>query len=173
MPGTKISTMRPSRTFRAPLFQTVFNRPLFPAFPDQDPLTQEMNKMISSVFGETPEFLSVEKFPALNLSEAKTEFTISAELPGMVAADVKIDYTDGVLTIRGEKTHEETKEEEDRKYYLWERRFGSFQRSIPFPGGIAEDKIFADFKDGILTVHLPKAEEAKAKSLEVPINATK
>jgi len=165
--------MRPSRTFRAPIFPTVFNRPLFSAFPDQDSLTQEMNKMISSVFGEAPEFASVENFPLLNLSEAKNEFTVSAELPGMTAGDVKIDYTDGVLTIRGEKTREESKEEDDRKFYLWERRFGSFQRSIPFPGGISEDKIFADFKDGILTVHLPKAEEAKAKTLEVPINSTK
>jgi HSP20 family protein len=163
--------MRPSRSVRAPLFTSVFNRPLFAGFPDEGTVTQEMNKMITSVFGEAPELISVDQFPSLNLSEAKNEFTVTAELPGMTAADVKIDYTDGVLTIRGEKTREETKEDDDRKYYMWERRFGSFQRSIPFPGGIAEDKISADVHDGVLTIHLPKAEEAKTKTREVPINS--
>jgi HSP20 family protein len=105
----------------------------------------------------------------MNLSEGKNEFTVTAELPGMTAKDVTIDYCDGVLTIRGEKEHEETKEEDDRTYYVWERRFGSFQRALPFPGGIAEDKIAADFKDGVLTVHLPKAEEAKTKKRQITV----
>jgi HSP20 family protein len=84
---------------------------------------------------------------------------------------VSIDYTDGMLTIKGEKVEEKTKEEDDRKWYLWERRYGSFQRALPFPGGIAEDKLRAEFKDGVLTVHLPKAEEAKTKRHHIPIVA--
>jgi HSP20 family protein len=87
----------------------------------------------------------------------------------MTEKDVTIDYCDGVLTIRGEKEEEETKEEDGRKYYVWERRFGSFQRALPFPGGVAEDKIAAEFKHGVLTVHLPKADEAKAKHRPIPV----
>jgi HSP20 family protein len=94
---------------------------------------------------------------------------VTAELPGMTQKDVTIDYCDGVLTIKGEKEHEETKGEDGKKYYLWERRFGSFQRALPFPGGIAEDGIAADFKDDVLTVHLPKSDDAKAKRRRIPI----
>jgi HSP20 family protein len=87
----------------------------------------------------------------------------------MTAADVKVEYSQGVLTVRGEKVKEETKED-DRKWYMWERRFGSFQRSLPFPGGIDEKKVAAEFKDGVLKVHLPKTEEAKTKHHTIPIS---
>jgi len=128
-----------------------------------------MNEMLGN-FPAFPE-ITAEKFPTLNVSEGKTEFTVTAELPGMTEKDVTVAYCDGVLTIRGEKQREEMKEEDDRKFYLWERRFGSFQRSLPFPGGISEEKMTAEFKNGILTIHLPKAEEAKAKERTIPINS--
>ncbi len=175
MKRTKITRRRPNLAtpfFRAPLFPA----PLFPA-PGFQSLTQaadqmgeRANEMMRSAFAGFPEFSAADRFPALNVSEAKNEFTVTAELPGMTAENVTVDFSDGVLSIRGEKEHEETKEEDDRKYYMWERRFGSFQRALPFPGGIAEDKIAAEFKDGVLTVHLPKAEEAKANLRPIPIS---
>jgi len=173
MPRTKITRRRPSPT----LFRTPFFSAPFFSGSDIPSLTQAAEEMsaraneMMQAFGGYPDFLGAEQFPALNVSEAKDEFTVTAELPGMTTKDVTIDYCDGVLTIRGEKEHEEKKEEDGRKYYMWERRFGSFQRALPFPGGIAEDKIAAEFKDGVLTVHLPKAEEAKTNHRAIPINA--
>jgi HSP20 family protein len=128
---------------------------------------------MASAFAGAPEFPSMDWFPAVNVSEADSEFTVTAELPGLTAKDVTVDFCDGTLTIRGEKTEEETKKENDRKYYRWERQFGSFQRSFPFPGGIDETKIAADFRDGILTVRLPKAEAAKVKHREIAITEKK
>ena len=165
------ATLAPRRSTAARKFPPSFFAPA--AFPSLSRAFQELNaqadELMQSAFSALPELPAGERFPALNLSEGKDEFTVSAELPGMTADDVTIDYCDGVLSIRGEKEHEETKKEDDRKFYLWERRFGSFQRSLPFPGGIAEDKIAAEFKDGVLTVHLPKADEAKAKRREIAV----
>ena len=175
MTRTKLTRRRPNlatQFFRAPLVPA----PLFPAsgFPSltqaAEEISERANEMMRAAFAGFPEFPAAEWLPALKVSEAKGEFTVTAELPGMTAKNVTVDYSDGVLTIRGEKEQEETKEEDDRKYYMWERRFGSFQRALPFPGGIAEDRIAAEFKDGVLTVHLPKAEEAKANHRPIPIS---
>jgi HSP20 family protein len=176
MPRTKITRRRPNPAatfFRTPLFPDPFLAT--PGFPTLAQAAEDMgeraNEMMRSAFAGLPDLAMVERFPALNVSEAKNEFTVTAELPGMTDKDVTVDYCDGVLTISGEKEHEEKKEEEGRKYYMWERRFGSFQRALPFPGGIAENKIDAQFKDGVLTVHLPKAEEATTNRKKIPINA--
>lgn len=167
MSRTKLARRRPSaaRT-SSPSMLAPSAFPFSRAFQE---LNEQADELMRSAFAGIPEFPTADRFPALNVSEGKDEFTVSAELPGMTAEDVTIDYCDGVLSIRGEKEHEETKEEDDRKYYLWERRFGSFQRSLPFPGGIADDKLSAEFKDGVLTVHLPKADEAKAKRREIAV----
>jgi HSP20 family protein len=173
MTHTKITRRRPNVAttfFRPPLF---FLPPMLDAdeFPSltkaAENISAHANELMKSAFGDFP---ALEQFPALNVSETKEEFKVTAELPGMTTKDVTIEYYDGILTIRGQKEHEETKEEEDRKYYMWERRFGSFQRALPFPGGIAEDKIAAEFKDGVLTVHMPKAEETKANHRQIPIS---
>jgi HSP20 family protein len=169
MPTTRLARRLPGSLtpfFPAPLFSAA----------DFPSLTQALNEMnarsnefMQTAFPEFPAIATGEKFPALNVSESKEEFTVSAELPGMGIKDVTVEYVDGVLSIRGEKEMEEKKEEEGRKYYMWERRFGSFQRALPFPGGIAEFKISAAFKDGLLTVHLPKAEDGKAKHQPIKI----
>jgi len=105
--------------------------------------------------------------PAVNVAETKDEFTVTVELPGMKLENVSVDFTDGMLTIRGEKMDEQTTKEDDRTIYMWERRFGSFQRTLPFPGGIDDKKVTADFKDGVLTVRLPQRAEAKPKQITV------
>lgn len=169
MPATRLTRRPPGLTtpfFPAPLFSAPGYPSLTQAFND---INARTNEMMQSVFPAFQTSSSAERFPAMNVSEAKEEFTATAELPGMTAKNVTVDFQDGMLTIRGEKETEETKEEEDRKYYMWERRFGSFQRAFPFPGGIAEDKISAAFKDGLLTVHLPKAEDGKAKHRPITI----
>ena len=172
MTRTKITRRRPNLTatfFRpAPFFlPPMFGADEFPSLTKAaEDISAHANELMKSTFGEFP---ALDQFPALNVSETKEEFKVTAELPGMTTKDVTIEYYDGMLTIRGEKEHEETKEEEDRKYYMWERRFGSFHRALPFPGGIAEEKITAEFKDGVLTVHMPKADEAKANHRQIAI----
>ena len=168
MPRTKLIRRQPA-TF-TPMFPTPFlSRTLSPLTATADELLAQADEMMRAAFGTLPIATRGEWFPAVNVSETKDELTITAELPGMSAKDISVDYTDGVLTIKGEKEQETTKEEEERRYYMWERRFGSFQRSLPFPGGIADDKIAAEFKDGVLTVHLPKTEEVKAAPHAIPI----
>jgi HSP20 family protein len=81
--------------------------------------------------------------------------------------DIAVKLSNGTLTIKGEK-HEE-KEEKKKDYYLSERRYGSFQRSFTVPDGVDEDKIEAAFKNGVLTVSLPKTPEAQKKEKQIAI----
>ncbi|MEW5915761.1 MAG: Hsp20/alpha crystallin family protein [Gemmatimonadota bacterium] len=166
MPRTKLA--KPNASPLVPFFPRLGST--FPSFED---FNKRAKELMTAALAGAPEFPPVDWFPAVNVSEADGEFTVTAELPGLTAKDVTVDFCDGTLTIRGEKTEEETKKEDDRTYYRWERQFGSFQRSFPFPGGIDEGKIAAEFKDGILTVHLPKAEEAKVKHREIAITEKK
>ncbi len=107
--------------------------------------------------------------PAVEIAETDTEFTVTAELPGMNAKDVTADFEDGYLTIKGEKS--ETKSEKDKKYYVWERSYGSFERSFSFPTAVEQDKIKATFENGVLTVVLPKAKETAVAGKKIAINA--
>jgi len=168
MPDTRITRRRTSAPlfFRAPFFSAPGFSSLAQAI---DEMTSPNNDFLQTAFTNFPGMSINDQFPAVNASESQTEFTVTAELPGMIASDVSVDYCDGVLTIKGEKVHEETKKEDDKKFYMLERRFGSFQRALPFPGGIADSNITAEFKDGILTVHLPKAEEDKITNRKIEI----
>jgi HSP20 family protein len=103
--------------------------------------------------------------PRVDITEDDKEFLIKAELPEMKREDVKVTVDDGVLAITGERKME--KEEKNRKYHRIEREYGTFLRSFTLPAGTAGDKVAADFKDGILKVHLPKEAKAAAKTVEV------
>ena len=140
----------------------------FGEFGDFNTRTQEL---FDEVFGKNFPVEAQGWVPAVNVAETKDEFTVTAELPGMKPENVSVDFTDGMLTVRGEKIDEKTEKEDDRTFYMWERRFGTFQRTLPFPGGIDDKKIAAEFKDGVLTVHLPKVEEVKPKRQAIPIAA--
>lgn len=98
--------------------------------------------------------------PPCDVYETEKEFVIKAELPGMKKEDVKVSLENDVLTIRGEhKFEEETKRE---NYHRLERNYGEFLRSFTLPNFVEPEKIDAQFKDGLLTLVLPKREEAKA-----------
>jgi HSP20 family protein len=107
--------------------------------------------------------------PAVDVSERDNGYEITAELPGMDASNVEVKYADGVLTIQGEKKEE--KEEKKKDYYKSERRFGSFERSFRLPDGIDADKIAADFKNGVLTIRLPKSAEARKNEKKITVKA--
>jgi HSP20 family protein len=108
--------------------------------------------------------------PRVNVSESEKEIQVTAELPGIDPKDVDVSLARDVLTIRGEK-QEEKKEEKDNYYHV-ERSFGSFSRSIPLPAGLVNaDQIDANFKNGVLTITLPKREEAQATTKRIAVKA--
>jgi HSP20 family protein len=105
--------------------------------------------------------------PSVDISETEGEYQIKAEIPDVKKEDVKVMVEDGVLTIQGERKQE--KEEKGKKYHRIERSYGSFVRTFSLPDVIQEDKVKAEFKDGVLNLHLPKSEKAKPKSIEVTV----
>ena len=141
-----------------------------------DPI-REMEEMQNRLFGRRlalkkdagEEALTVaEWLPAVDIAEDDKEYTIKVELPGVNKEDVRVSVEGGVLSITGERKAE--KEEKNKKYHRIERSYGSFARSFTLPEGAAGDKVGAEFKDGVLRVHLPKDEAAKQKSIEVKVS---
>jgi HSP20 family protein len=106
--------------------------------------------------------------PAVDITEDDKEYLVKAELPDLKKEDVKVTVENGELTISGERKFE--KEEKNKKYHRIERSYGSFVRSFTLPEAASGDKVSADFKDGLLTVHLPKDEKAKPKSIDVKVS---
>ena len=106
--------------------------------------------------------------PVVDISEDNQEYLIKAELPEVKKEDVKITMADGMLTITGDRKFE--KEENGRKYHRVERAYGSFGRSFSLPDDASPAKVTADFKDGVLKVHLAKNEKARPRQVEVSVS---
>jgi HSP20 family protein len=111
----------------------------------------------------------ISALPAVDVSETDKAYEIVAELPGMDEKDVEVKVASGVLTIKGQKQDE--KEEKQKDYYMRERSFGSFQRSFQVPDGVDSDKIEAKFKNGVLTVTLPKSTEAQTAEKKIAVKS--
>jgi HSP20 family protein len=105
--------------------------------------------------------------PLADITEDEREYLIKAELPELKREDVKVTVENGVLTISGERKFE--KEEKKKKYHRVERGYGSFVRSFSLPDDADANKVKAEFKNGMLTIHLPKNEKAKPKQIEVNV----
>ena len=120
-------------------------------------LQREMNRLFEQFFGE---------LPRLEMAEMKDSLTIKAELPGLEAKDVDVAISGDTLTIKGEKKQDH--EDKDETHYLMERTYGAFSRMVRLPAPVAADKTKATFKNGVLTISLPKTEAAKQKA--IPIN---
>jgi len=106
--------------------------------------------------------------PALDVQEDKDTFTVRVELPGLKRENIDVSLQDGALIISGERQSE--KVEDGVSIHRQERYYGKFQRAITLPEPVAASKVKADYKDGVLTITLPKTEEAKPKKIEVNIN---
>jgi HSP20 family protein len=118
--------------------------------------------------GERDESMAlVEWVPVVDVLETDNEFQIRAELPGVEKTDVKLSVEKGVLLISGHR--EQEKEEKGARYHKIERAYGTFARSFTMPDVVDEQKVAAEFKNGVLTVRLPKSEKARPKSIEVRI----
>ena len=132
-------------------------------------MQREMNKMFDSFSRgvDEPTLPNGNWMPAVDVAEEDNKYVVKIELPGVNKDDVKITLESSILTIRGEKKAE--KETKEKNYHRMERSYGSFLRSFTLPTTVKNDKIDAEYRDGILSITLPKAEEAKPKHIEVKV----
>lgn len=133
-----------------------------------------MQNRLSNIFGRpffggsTEQTLAASEWsPLVDVEETDTEFLIKAELPEVRKEDVKVELENGSLRISGERKFE--KEEGGHRYHRIERSYGSFERSFMMPEGTKRKEVKAEFKDGLLKVHLPKEEGVATKALEIPV----
>jgi HSP20 family protein len=106
--------------------------------------------------------------PAVDIYETESEIVVKAELPGVDKKDISLNLEKNVLTLRGERKFE--KETKQENYHRIERSYGSFSRSFTIPASVDEERIRADYKDGILDIALPKKEQVKPKQIPISDN---
>ena len=130
-------------------------------------LKTEMDRLferfLEPVWAEMPALGEWE--PKIDVTETKDAVMVKADLPGVEQKDISVSLEGGVLTIKGER-HQE-KEEKDKRHHRVERSYGAFYRAMRMPSGVDAGKTAADFKDGVLTITLPKAPEAKGTTIPV------
>lgn len=130
----------------------------------------KLDRRLRQMFGPTWPAANVEAAldwsPAIDLEETDGAYTVTAELPGLKPEEVDVSVENNVLTVRGEKKREETKEEKG-KWHVVERSYGSFERSFTLPRRVSEAKVEARFEDGVLNINLPKAEEAASRRIKI------
>jgi HSP20 family protein len=108
--------------------------------------------------------------PVVDFVDKENAYELSAELPGMDENSIDVKFSDGTLTIKGEKRDE--REEKKKNFYLAERRYGLFQRSFSVPEGVDANRIEANFKNGVMTVTLPKTPQARQNEKRIPVRQT-
>jgi HSP20 family protein len=135
---------------------------------------EDMEKRLSTFLrqpsrtnGDKEAMTVAEWSPLVDISEDEKEYLVKAELPEIKKEDVKLTVQDNVLSISGERKTK--KEETGKKYHRIERSYGSFLRSFTLPEDSDGSKVAAEYKDGLLEVHVPKSEKAKPKSIEVKV----
>jgi HSP20 family protein len=133
-------------------------------------LQDEMSLLLGDFFGvdkHAEETRFIRWSPRVDIVEQDGGYELVADLPGLKKEDIKIEIEDNMLTLRGEKKLEE--EKKDRNYRLSERYYGEFVRTFALPENVNRDGIVAEFKDGVLTLEIPKTEKAKPKQIEVQV----
>jgi len=137
-------------------------------------MTREMGGVLGEFFGDGPEtrvpvfgkgWTEWESKPKCDVSESDTEYTLRAELPGFSKDDIHVEVQESSVSLRGE--HKEAKESDGECYVCRESTLGSFERTIGLPGEFKVDDVKASLKDGVLTLHLPKAQVEHRKQIEV------
>jgi len=131
---------------------------------------EEVSNRLARFFEDTPLATGTNGgtwMPSVNVEETKDELVLTAELPGLTEENVSIELENNVLSISGEKTEERTEGDEERRYHLWERRYGSFQRSFTLPRTVKAEDIRARFDKGVLRITLPKLPEAKGRKIQI------
>lgn len=139
---------------------------LLPAMED---LRREFDRFFEETEGMMPGMLRPSRsggwMPAVDIRETAEEVIVEAELPGVKKEDIDIRIEDNTLFLRGERREE--REERQGEFFRTERTFGSFQRAFTLPGMVDSQKVRAVFRNGILSLHLPKSEQAKARQITI------
>jgi len=133
-------------------------------------LMTDFDRIFDSMFShDLPLFPLAQSWtPAVDVNETETEFFLSADMPGLDKKDVSVDIHDGVITIKGERDIDNEKSTDG--YRIHERQLGSFNRSFRLPDNVNEDKVAAKFKNGVLTVTLPKTKEILPEGRQIKIS---
>jgi HSP20 family protein len=137
---------------------------------DMVTLRDDFDRLFRGIFGRFPGFLDVEEdfwSPAMDIEEGNDNIVVTTEIPGMKKDDIKVSVRNNVLTVSGERKQE--KETKNKTYHCIERSYGEFSRSVTLPSEVDADKVSAAYKDGVLSITLPKSESAKTKKIEVRI----
>jgi HSP20 family protein len=137
---------------------------------------EHMQSRLNRLFGDAPSQRAGEEdmmsfsgwSPAVDVQETDKEYVIKADLPDVKKEDVKVELLDGALTIEGERQQE--KEEKGKKFHKIEREYGKFLRRFALPNEVDASKVQAEFKNGVLNVHLPKSITAKPKAVAVKVS---
>ena len=137
-----------------------------PFWKEFNALSNRFNRLFDLPREENADYLGSWS-PAVDIYDKGSEVVIHAELPGMKKEDIDVRVENNVLTIRGKKERKEEVKEEG--YFRTERAYGSFSRSFSLPSTVDVTKIGAEYKDGVLTLHVPKAEEAKPRQIDVKV----
>lgn len=140
------------------LYRTSLSAPVFG-------LRREIDRLFEDTFGRGDGTTTWS--PAVDVRESDKELRLEVEIPGMNPDDVELTAENGVLTIRGEKRGERKEGDEESRYHLVERSYGSFMRSFQLPQGLDESKIEADYNNGILSVHIPKAALPQPRRIQI------
>ena len=140
-------------------------------FREMSSLQERMNRLMAdfrtrSPFGEE-EMAQGAWIPAVDIYETKESIVLNVELPGVTKEDISLEVKDSTLTIKGEKRLEKDVKEEN--FHRMERTYGSFTRAFTLPSTVQQDRVKAKFRDGILEIMIPKAEEAKPKQIKVDV----
>ena len=136
-------------------------------FREMTNVQDQLNRAFGSFLGERRSSW----LPSVDVYDGKEEVVLKADLPGVTPEDVDVEVDENVLTIRGERKSDYRADQE--RFYRVERPTGAFERSIALPAGVLADRIEASFEDGILTVRVPKAEEAKPKRIQIEVHPGK
>jgi HSP20 family protein len=130
-------------------------------------LPHELDRWMDEALGTRDWFRTADRqwFPTADVSETADFLTLRLEVPGMATEDIKIGVENNKLTVRGEKKHE-TKTE-DETFYRSERSYGAFERAFSLPGHVNNEDVHAKLEDGVLTIRLPRREEAKSREIAI------
>jgi len=138
-------------------------------FRDLRNVHSEMDRLFSSLWPRSDQELTNGRLwtPAIDVYEDKEQIVVKAELPGVRKEDVSISLTEDTLTLKGERKYE--KEEKKENYYRLEGSYGGFVRTIEIPRPVKADAVKAEFKDGVLKIVLPKADDSKTREIKIDV----
>jgi len=136
-------------------------------FAEFDEIQQRLNRLFVERTAKTGETNFADFMPAVDIEETDGEFVVKADLPEVKKDEIKVHVQDGVLAIEGERKQQ--KEEKGKRFHKIEREYGRFVRRFALPMDVDADKVRAEFKDGVLSVVLPKAPAAKPKLIDVQV----